>query len=185
MTSLRFRAAGPDDAVKVGTLHAASWRRHYRGAYADSFLDGDVVADRRSFWSSRLASPADSRTVIAEDDAGLVGFVHVVLEDDDRWGSLIDNLHVAHDRQRTGVGSALLTRAAEAVAERPTGKSMYLWVLAQNTAAQQFYRALGGTSVERALVSPPGGVPARLSGAPNKLRFAWPDASSLAGNTGH
>jgi hypothetical protein len=48
MTSLRFRPAGPDDAEKVGMLHADSWRRHYRGAYADSFLDGDVVADRRS-----------------------------------------------------------------------------------------------------------------------------------------
>jgi hypothetical protein len=28
-------------------LHADSWRRHYRGAYADAFLDGDVLADRR------------------------------------------------------------------------------------------------------------------------------------------
>jgi hypothetical protein len=25
------------------------------------------------------------------------GFVHVVFDEDDRWGSLIDNLHVAHD----------------------------------------------------------------------------------------
>jgi GNAT superfamily N-acetyltransferase len=180
MPSLRFRAASPDDAEQIGMLHADSWRRHYRGAYADSFLDGDVVADRRSVWSSRLAGPADSMTVVAEDDTGLVGFVHVVFDADRPWGSLVDNLHVTHDRQRTGVGSALLTRAAEAVAERPASKSMYLWVLAQNTVAQQFYRALGGTCVERALVSPPGGVPARLNGAPNKLRFAWPDASLLA-----
>jgi GNAT superfamily N-acetyltransferase len=185
MTSLRFRAAGPDDAEKVGMLHADSWRRNYRGAYADSFLDGDVVADRRSVWSSRLAAPADSMTVVAEDDTDLVGFVHVVFDDECRWGSLIDNLHVTHDRRRTGVGSALLTCAAEAVAERPTGKSMYLWVLAQNTVAQQFYRAFGGTCVERAKVSPPGGVPTRLNGSPDKLRFAWPDASLLACNTGH
>jgi hypothetical protein len=61
---------------------------------------------------------------------------------------------------------------------------MYLWVLAQNTVAQQFYRALGGACVERALVSPSGGVPARLNGALNKLRFTWPDASLLACNTG-
>jgi ribosomal protein S18 acetylase RimI-like enzyme len=185
MPSLRLRAASPDDAEQVGMLHADSWRRHYRGAYADTFLDGDVVADRRSVWSSRLASPADSMTVVAEDDTELVGFVHVVFDDESPWGSLIDNLHVTHDRRRSGVGSALLTCAAEAVAERPTGKSMYLWVLAQNTAAQQFYRTFGGTCVERALVSPPSGVPARLNGAPDKLRFAWPDASSLACNMGH
>lgn len=108
MTSLRFRAAGPDDAEKVALLHADSWRRHYRGAYADSFLDGDVAADRRSVWSARLAAPANSMTVVAQDDTGLVGFVHVVLDDDDQWGSLIDNLHVTHDRQRTGIGTSLL-----------------------------------------------------------------------------
>jgi len=101
MTSLRFRAAGPDDAEKIALLHADSWRRHYRGAYADSFLDGDVVANRRSVWSSRLAAPANSTTVVAEDDTGLVGFVHVVFDEDDRWGSFIDNLHVSHKRRRT------------------------------------------------------------------------------------
>lgn len=184
MTSLRFRAAGLDDAAKVALLHADSWRRHYRNAYADSFLDGDVVADRRTVWSSRLATPTSSRTVVAEDVTGLVGFVHVVFDDDDRWGSLIDNLHVTHDRQRAGIGSALLTRAVEAVAERATGKSLYLWVLEQNIAAQRFYRAFGGTCAEKAIVSPPGGVPARLNGSPNKLRFTWPDISLLAGTAG-
>jgi GNAT superfamily N-acetyltransferase len=185
MTSLWLRAAGPDDAEKIALLHADSWRRHYRGAYADSFLDGDVVADRRFVWSSRLAAPANSMTVVAEDDTGLVGFVHVIFDDDDRWGSLIDNLHVTHDRRRTGIGAALLTCAAGAVAERATANSMYLWVLEQNTAAQRFYRACGGTCVERARVPPPGGVPARLNGSPNGLRVTWPDASLLAGTTGH
>ncbi|MEY9969522.1 hypothetical protein ABIA33_007611 [Streptacidiphilus sp. MAP12-16] len=73
MTSPGFRAAHPDDAEKAALLHADSWRRHYRGAYADSFLDSDVVADRRSAWSSRLAAPANSMTAIAEDNTGLVG----------------------------------------------------------------------------------------------------------------
>jgi GNAT superfamily N-acetyltransferase len=186
MTSLRLRVADPDDAETVASLHADSWRRHYRGAYSDSFLDGDVVANRRSVWSSRLATPAnDSMTVVAECDTGPAGFVHVVFDDDDRWGSLIDNLHVVHGRQRTGIGAALLTWSAEAVAERATGKPMYLWVLEQNTAAQQFYRAFGGTCAEKATVSPPGGVPARLNGSPNKLRITWPDVSLLAPATGH
>jgi len=70
MTSLRFRAAGPDDAEQVALLHADSWRRHYRGAYADSFLDGDVVADRRSVWSSRLLAPVNATTVVTETAPG-------------------------------------------------------------------------------------------------------------------
>ncbi len=46
MSSFRLRHAGPEDAEQVAALHADSWRRHYRGAYADSYLDGDVVAER-------------------------------------------------------------------------------------------------------------------------------------------
>lgn len=177
----RLRVADLDDAETVALLHADSWRRHYRGAYSDSYLDGDIVTDRVAVWSARLAAPAASMTVIAEDDTRLVGFVHVVFDDDLRWGSLIDNLHVTHDRQRTGVGTELIVRAAEAVVEQATGRSIYLWVQEQNLGAQQFYRAIGGTCVERAPISAPGGVPARLAGRPHKLRFTWPDASLLPG----
>jgi ribosomal protein S18 acetylase RimI-like enzyme len=175
MTSPRFRAAGPGDAEKVALLHADSWRRHYRGAFADAFLDGDVVTDRRAEWTARLAAPSGSATILAEDPAGTAGFVHVMFDTDDRWGSLIDNLHVSHDRQRGGIGSALVARAAAAVASHAARKSMYLWVLEQNTAAQDFYRATGGTQVDRAPVPSPGGVPGRLEGAPRMLRFVWPD----------
>lgn len=183
MAGVRLRAADERDAAEVARLHAESWRRHYRGAYADAYLDGDVVADRLAVWSARLApaSPSPSAaaaTIVAEDDAGLAGFVHVVLDDDARWGSLVDNLHVAHTHRRAGVGTALMARAISAIAERAAGPSMYLWVLEQNIQAQEFYRALGGVRVETVKVGPPGGDPSRLQGAPNKLRIAWSDATT-------
>jgi ribosomal protein S18 acetylase RimI-like enzyme len=178
---LRLRAADAGDAESMALLHADSWRRHYRGAYSDAFRDGDVVADRRSVWSSRLSAPSRAATVVAEDDTGMLGFVHVVFDEGDgRWGSLVDNLHVIQHRRRTGLGTALLARAARMVVERATGDAMYLWVLEQNAAAQEFYRSLGGTCVEEAPVSPPGGVPSRLTGSPKKLRFTWSDATLLA-----
>lgn len=127
----------------------------------------------------RAAGPDDAERVALLHDVGLVGFVHVVFDDDDRWGSLIDNLHVTKDRQRAGIGTALMTCAIVAVVETATSKSMYLWVLEQNTAAQRFYRAFGGTFVEKATVPPPGGVPARLNGSPTMLRVTWPDVSAL------
>jgi hypothetical protein len=40
---LRFRAAGAGDASAVAGLHGDSWRRHYRGAFSDAFLDRDVA----------------------------------------------------------------------------------------------------------------------------------------------
>ncbi|WP_433130028.1 N-acetyltransferase family protein [Micromonospora sp. CA-240977] len=179
--ALRLCLADVDVAGQIALLHADSWRRHYRGAYADSFLDGDVVADRRAVWTARLATPTRSHTVVAEDDDRLVGFIHVVFDQDPRWGSLVDNLHVAHDRQRNGVGTALLAHAARAVVEHARAGGMYLWVLEQNTAAQRFYRACEARHVETARVSPPGGDPSRLNGSPRRFRMAWPDAT-VAGN---
>jgi ribosomal protein S18 acetylase RimI-like enzyme len=177
---MHLRQATAADAATIALLHAESWRRHYRGAYADSYLDGDVVADRRAVWSARLTAAGPSMTVLAEDGGEPVGFVHVVFDDDPRWGSLIDNLHVRLSRQRSGVGTALMSRAAEGIRERASGERRYLWVLEQNTAAQAFYRALGGQCVQRASVSAPGGVASRLRGSPQKLRFSWDPAQIAA-----
>ncbi len=177
--AVRLRCAGAHDAEHIAVLHAESWRRHYRGAYADAYLDGDVVADRRSVWSARLASPANSETVVAERDGRVLGFIHVVFDEDPRWGSLVDNLHVSRDVRRMGIGSRLLHRAARAASRRGTSRAMYLWVLQQNTAAQQFYRSCGAVGGETAPVSPPGGDPSRLDGAPRKMRMAWPDLTRL------
>jgi GNAT superfamily N-acetyltransferase len=177
-----FRSAGPDDAGAVAALHADSWRRHYRGAYSDAFLDGDVVADRLSVWTERLGRrDRSSRTIVAEDESGLVGFVHTIFDEDATWGALLDNVHVARSHQRRGVGSDLLAQAAAAVAQRPHPTGLYLWVLEQNVDAQAFYEACGARRVESAPVASPGGVPGRLSGSPRKLRYAWDDPNTLAG----
>ena len=179
MTS-RLRVAGPADAEKIARLHADSWRRHYRGALTDAYLDGDILTERLSVWSARLAAPAGGTTIVAEDAAGLAGFVHVVFDDDERWGSLVDNLHVAHDRQGTGLGAILLTRGARAAAEQATNPAVFLWVLEQNIAAQGFYQAMGGAFVEKTTVLEPGGVSARHNGNPGVIRVAWPDAAALS-----
>lgn len=178
----QFRYAGSGDAEAVARLHADSWRRHYRGTYSDAYLDGDVVADRLAVWSGRLAAAAGTRTVLAEDaaDGALLGFVHVVLDDDPAWGSLVDNLHVTAARQRTGVGRALLARAAAEATALASSPALHLWVLEQNTPAQAFYAAMGGSHVETLPVGPPGGDPTRLTGTPAKYRIVWPQASACA-----
>src|SRR2546421_927519 len=117
-----LRGAGPADARTIAALHADSWRRHYRGAYADSFLDGDVEADRLAVWTERLgAQDGMAATVVAEDEGILVGFVHVVFDDDPTWGALIDNLHVVHVHKRGGIGSRLMSEAAKATIGKGPG----------------------------------------------------------------
>jgi ribosomal protein S18 acetylase RimI-like enzyme len=177
----QFRLAASADAPAIAALHTDSWRRHYRGAYADAFLDGDVGADREAVWTDRLAAadPRLQHTVVAEQQGELVGFVHTIMDVDPTWGALLDNLHVRHDHQRHGLGARLLRLSAEAVANHGAGSGLHLWVLEQNQRAQAFYQAMGGRNVERGRVPPPGGDPARLNGTPMCFRFAWPDPREL------
>jgi ribosomal protein S18 acetylase RimI-like enzyme len=174
---VEYREATAADAESIAGLHADSWRRHYRGAFLDSFLDGDVVADRMAEWTGRLsrASP-DRYTVVADLGGAVVGFAHTVLDADPTWGAYLDNLHVRQDLKRQGIGARLLAESARGVARRRPSTGLHLRVLEQNTAAQAFYEAQGGTCVERVLAGPfPGG------GHAFSLRYAWLDLAKLAG----
>jgi ribosomal protein S18 acetylase RimI-like enzyme len=185
---LRFRAAEPGDAAAIAALHADSWQRHYRGAFSDAFLDGEVTGFLLDRWTTRLAAPDPrTRTILAElvrgsdadGDRTLVGLAHTVLDDDPAWGALLDNLHVAYGLKRHGVGTSLMSLTAQAVlADRP-GSGLYLWVLEQNANARAFYEARGGTFVENRDVQPPADDPTRLNGRPKGLRYAWPDPAKL------
>ena len=177
---LQFREAGPGDARAIAGLHADSWRRHYRGAYSDSFLDGDVVGYLLTRWTERLsAADPQARTIVGELGGEVVALAHTRLGEDATWGALLDNLHVSHELKRLGIGTRLLALTAQAVLDSPPASGLYLWVLEQNAAAQAFYAAQGGACVERRAVLAPGGDPSRLNGAPMCLRYAWPDPATL------
>jgi ribosomal protein S18 acetylase RimI-like enzyme len=176
---MRYREATADDVEAIARLHADSWRRSYRGAFRDAFLDGPVVGERRTVWAERLTGPASSRyTVVAEQDAKVVGFAHTIFDDDPIWGALVDNLHVVHDLKRHGVGRHLMAASALSVAGRVNNTGLYLWVLQQNTAAQAFYDAMGGRRVGEGVSEPPGG------GTATTFRYAWPDPAALVRSSG-
>ena len=185
---IRIRRAAIADAPAVGALHADSWRHHYRGAYTDAFLDGDVVADREATWSSRLADEAAGRqptaTFIAhhpDSPERPVGFAHVAFRVDPRWGSLLDNLHISYSVKRSGIGSLLIREVAAAAIADGTSRALHLYVLEQNTDAQAFYQTRGGRFVESSFVPDPGGVAGRLIGTPKRQLYVWEDATALLG----
>jgi ribosomal protein S18 acetylase RimI-like enzyme len=170
-----YRAATPHDAEGIAYLHADSWRRNYRGAFSDAYLDGDLVAARLSVWTERLGSPRTGTfTIVAEcpgpGPEAIVGLAHTILGDDPAWGALLDNLHVSHAEKGHGIGTRLMEETARALIARDPASSLFLWVLAQNTAAQAFYDARGGTCVQRQSRSPEPG---------DRLRYTWPDPSGL------
>jgi GNAT superfamily N-acetyltransferase len=185
---LRFRAAGRDDADAIAALHADSWRRHYRGAFSDDFLDGDVTGVLRDRWRGRFATPDPrTRTILAWQGGELVGLAHTELGADPQWGALLDNLHVAYGLKRQGVGRRLVALTARAVLDAAPDSGLFLWVLDQNAAARAFYAALGGETADSHVAGAPGGDPSRLNGSPITCRIVWrdpavllPDADSVA-----
>jgi ribosomal protein S18 acetylase RimI-like enzyme len=179
---VQFRDATEHDAQSIAALHAESWRRHYRGAYLDSYLDGDIVTEREEIWRGRLAAPRTGQlTVIAHRGQGILGFAHTILDEDPRWGSLLENLHVTSELKRNGIGSRLLSETAQRLLRRQPSASLHLhlWVLDQNTAAQAFYGAQGGSRVETQLRGPfPGG------GRALGHCYFWPDPRRLVHEQG-
>jgi len=173
--SADYREATARDVDAIASLHADSWRRHYRGAYSDSFLDSDVFSDRHDVWTERLqrSDRSNECTIIAERDGAVVGFAHTILNADAQWGALLDNLHVRHDLKGGGIGTRLMAGTARAVLERAPSSGLFLWVLEGNKAAQAFYQARGGTGAGSKTSEAPGG------GTIVAFRYVWPDPSVL------
>lgn len=134
-----------------------------------------MFADRLETWRDRLARPrSDHVTVVAEVDNAIVGFAHIIFDRHPTWGALLENLHVTHTLKGRGIGTRLMAEAASVVLVSSPGSGMHLTVLAQNTAAQAFYRARGGVCVEERVGGPfPGGGTAPV------FCFAWPDPAVL------
>ena len=171
--NFRLRAAAPDDALAIATLHVDVWRVTYRGlAPAPAFVALDV-GRRHERWKLLLADAAHL-TLVAELSGTLAGFGLAGPPTDPVFGDRaeVKNLYVGLDFARRGLGRSLLAALAAAMRER--GHSgLALGVVAGNDPAIAFYRALGGREI--GAYTDPG--PLWRS---RNLVFAWDDLDTLA-----
>jgi GNAT superfamily N-acetyltransferase len=147
--AVRIRAMQAEDASTVAALHAASWRRAYRGILTHAYLDGDLEGERRSVWTTKLSVADGSLGWIAFVQDVPAGFVFVRPREDAQWGTLVDNLHVQAAHQGHGLGRRLLHTVGGWTAVHTPDVGVHLWVFADNVAARGFYRRVGGREVER------------------------------------
>ncbi|MGH9392120.1 MAG: GNAT family N-acetyltransferase [Vicinamibacteria bacterium] len=135
-----------------------------------------AFADRCSTWQEKLSSHDSASTLVllASREAEPIGFVCVILDEDEAWGALLDNLHVHPDWKGKGLGKRLMVDAARWVASRRPGSPLHLWVIEANEEARLFYRRLGGRPLDRKLWNAPDGR--RNVGL---VRYVWNDATCV------
>ncbi len=169
-----FRGAQKTDAPQIALLHAENWRKTYRGILLDEFLDGDIFENRKNLWEQRLTRPPANQFICAAfEHQKLAGFVCVFGENDPKWGSLIDNLHVAEASRGHGIGKKLMKNAANWVNENYPKNGFYLWVYEKNASARRFYENLGAATPEMIVKENPGG------GSANSIRCVWAKGASF------
>jgi ribosomal protein S18 acetylase RimI-like enzyme len=173
--SVEYRPASESDAEMIASLHARSWRENYRGAFTDAFLDGDLAGERLRTWRERLdCPPGDQFVQLAVEGSTLLGFVCAYGGHDPQWGSFVDNLHVAKESKRKGVGTSLMRQAGAWLARRYPDMGVYLLVLEVNASARRFYERLGAKNAGVSTMETHGGAVVR------SCRYIWPSAAVLA-----
>lgn len=180
MSPALFRDAGPSDWEAIADLHARSWASAYRGILSDSYLDGPLRDERRHAWRDRMVPGGDARTVVvvAEEEGALVALACILGGADPRWGSLIDNLHVAPDRKRSGLGRRALAAALDRLAGPDAAAPLHLMVFETNRPAWAAYESWGGALAGRFETPQPDG---RIHAV---RRYAWPSPEALRAGLG-
>jgi len=143
---MRYRRATSDDAGGLGEVHVEGWRWGYRGLLPDADLAALDPVERAAKWAEWLGpdAPDDSFVIVAEDDAGVCGFVSAgaTRDDDVRGGAEVYAIYLAGRAASRGVGRVLLERAEHELRCEGFTEAV-LWVLATNDRARAFYDKRG------------------------------------------
>ena len=142
-----IRPARPEDVDGIAAVHAGAWQAAYRGILPAGTLQAFTVENRRKFWTGvGLADPLSERPVfVAVDQDRIAGFAVCgpPRDADMPFDAELYVLNVDPGRWRRGVGRRLFAHCVDHLSARRRG-SFYLWVLAANERARQFYESLGG-----------------------------------------
>jgi len=146
---ITYQTAQPKDLKPIAQLHAQSWQQNNRGILDDHYLDNLVQSERLKVWTERFANPIDNQHIItAKDNGQLCGFTCLFDGKGSKYGTYLDNLHIAKAWKGKGIGRRLMGLAGQWSAENYPNQGMHLLVFVANTPAIGFYQKLGGKEVE-------------------------------------
>lgn len=141
-----MRAATPDDAGAIASVHVESWRVAYRGQLPDDLLDHLSVDRRAESWRRIIGAtgPGDA-VLLVESDGALDGFAHVCEARDRDAGPRVGEVSAIYLRPSSwgqGLGRTLMAAALSHLAAAGSTSAL-LWVLQTNERARRFYEAGG------------------------------------------
>lgn len=143
---MKARAAVPDDADAIASVHVASWNAAYRGVIADEALDELTEETLAPQWRSAIEDAAGAAVAVVEADEGVCGYARYgPARDDDldpNDAAEIYGFYVHPDAWGTGAGRTLMEHVTADLRHRRY-RAAALWVVQSNERAQRFYRAAG------------------------------------------
>jgi ribosomal protein S18 acetylase RimI-like enzyme len=142
---IQIRQATVTDAQRIARIHVETWRAAYRGQIPDAILDSLDINRRAIFWNKHLAAQPHGISVV-ESEKEIIGFCDLIPSRDTDSNSKeigeIAAIYVQPEFWRKGAGDALCRHSLK-MARLQNYSAVTLWVLSSNTAARNFYEAMG------------------------------------------
>lgn len=136
-SSVTVRAAVPEDAGAIATVHVRAWQEAYAHLLPAAFLEALDPRDRLERWRRIIDEPSVA-VCVAEVDAAVVGWATAGpgREAEAVRPLELEGIYVLAGAHGSGAGQGLLDAV---LGDRPA----FLWVAEHNPRAEAFYRRNG------------------------------------------
>ncbi|MFD7054277.1 GNAT family N-acetyltransferase [Streptomyces mirabilis] len=169
MTAMQIRQAWPDDASAVAGVYVRSRQVAFAGLVPQHYLDAMDPSREESEWKTRIVETRwpSSGVLVAEAEAGIVGFASFGPSQDTQATAEIGTLYAMPEIWGTGIGKQLMLATLTTLGQADYTQAT-LWVLEDNERARRFYEAAGWGADGAAVEDSTGGA------SLNKLRYRRP-----------
>lgn len=137
-----IRAGNADDIDSLVRIFRACWQESYRELLSEDVRNSMTIEKARDLWLPALASNSERETLVACNDEIPIGMARLGADPDFSSRGHIFSLYIEPGNAGRGIGSALLAKAMEHLAEGGFTE-VSLWVFKANPGAIGLYRKMG------------------------------------------